>query len=577
MQTDATGPPHHRTQILWWIFAAALLIAGHLFVTSTAWTNPLARLPGPTGDNCMMIWNLGWVKYALDHGSPGFWCSAAYHPHGFLFIYGSHTWLDGFLYWLTSWLLPGDYHGAILWANITLLTATVATGLLTISALRAWRVGNWPVLLLAGTAVAFSWFRMYAMFGHYNFTGTQWMMAALCLLSWARRFRADGLASRARWFTVAAGVFMGLAALNDQTMAIFAAIIGLLILLTIPGDSLQQRLRRALGGAAMYYAAAAVVASVHLVPIAMAAASGKLDYYHVDKSLPRLVDATSLLLPNDYHFLGVPLKGLREKTGLAWSEGTYFGIIPLLLLLCGTAGAAKFLITRKPEYRVCFYAAAAAWGFIIIVLGDRLMIGPNQYFTLPARILKEIPLLNNMRVPQRWVWPAHLATALAGASAISVWMTARGRAWRWAPLAVALIPILEGRPHPMPDPVDYHSEFMQPEGLIPALRAAHQEGAVLTMPTEVTYAQANVVQFLAGYDIPFSVVYSARMPLDVNQIPWKWAAWTPEAAPWLLEREVRTVVLPFHDGKPEEFAPWIREAKAAVPGLVVLNKHGERL
>jgi hypothetical protein len=565
---------------VWWFIAVALFVGGHLFITWRVWGDPSTLLPGPTGDNCMMTWNLGWVHYALRHGSPGFWCTASFYPSGFMFIYGSHIWLDGVLYWLMSWVLPAGFRGAVLWANIMLLTATVGTGVLAISAMKAWRINNWPMLLLASAGVAFSWFRMYALMGHYNFFGTQWMLAALCLLSWARRAQEDEELRRAQWLTVAAGAALGLAALNDQTKAIFAAGLGGLILLSGPGMTWRQRLGSMIPCGALYYGVGLLIACIHLVPMAQAALAGRLDYYHVDKSLPRLVDASSLLFPNDFHYLGKYLKGLREQTGLAWAEGTYLGIVQIGLLVACSVAAVQYLFTRRAPYRVCFYAAGAAWGLISLALGDRLMIGREQYFLLPGRLLKEIPLLNNMRVPQRWIWPAQLAIALGGASALAVWLRdLRGlrRLLWWAPALLAFVPVLEGRSYPMPDPVDFKSDFMQPAGLMPSIRDSFTSGSVLTMPVEITYAQANVVQFLTGYDIPMAITYTARMPLDVNQLPWKWGTWTPEAGQWLRDHDVTMVVFPFHPGRVEEFAGWVKEAKAAVPGLVAINKYGERL
>jgi hypothetical protein len=260
-----------------------------------------------------------------------------------------------------------------------------------------------------------------------------------------------------------------------------------------------------------------------------------------------------------------------------------------MMLLAGTAGAIRYMMTRSPALKVCFYATAAAWGFIVLGLGDRLMVGREQYFILPGRVLKEIPLLNNMRVPQRWVWPAHLAIALSGASAICVvlsrWWNERESGWRgkraWvvssAMLGLAVIPIIEGRSYPIAEPVDYTSPFVRPPGLVEAVEARYAGGGVLTMPIEATFAHTDILQFLWGYDIPATVVYSARMPVDVHKLPWKWAGWTPEAGEWLRAKDVRMVVFPFHAGGVEEFADWVRQAKHAVPGLVVLNQNGEEI
>lgn len=577
LKLDIPGNHFTRRNLIWWFSAVLWFAAWHLFITWCAWGDPLARVPGPVGDNTMMTWNLGWVKYAIEHGSPGFWSSVGYYPHGHLFIYGSHTWLDGFLYWVMSPMLPSGYEGAVLWANITMLLATVATGVLIISGLRAWGVSHWPVLFLVATGVTFSWFRMYALTGHYNFLGTQWMLLALCLLSWAWEAFGRGDGRQGKRLCAFAGLALGVSSLNDQTMAIFAGIMGGLILVSLPASSFKLRSRLVVAAGARYYAFALVVASVHLIPIIITTAQGRL-HYHVDKSLPRLVDATSFFLPNDYHFLGPWLQGFRQRTGFSWSEGTYLGIVPILLLLLSSAAAIVYAVRKSPDGKVCAYATLAAWGFIIIALGDRLMIGREQLFLLPERLLKEIPLLNNMRVPQRWVWPAHLCIALAGGSLLAKWAEQVRRRWlAWALLpALAVIPPLEGRSYPVPAPVNFRDEtFMRPPGLIKAVMERYRGGGVLTMPIEATHAHANILQFLWGYDIPMTVVYTARMPLTQDDLPWSGSAWTAETGNWLRDRQVSIIVFPYHGGGLEEFQGWISEAKMAVPGLLVLDKNGE--
>lgn len=567
-----------QSNIYWWLLATLWFALWQVFVSGVVWTDAAAILPGPLGDNSVMVWNLGWVKYALDHGNPGFWCPAAYYPEGFLFIYSTHTWLDGVLYWIVSPLLPKGIGGAILWANFTMMMATVGTGFLGISALRAWGIRNWAILLLASSAVTFCWFRMFAMMGHYHYFGTQWMMLTLCLLSWARVAFIDLDRRRRLWLWVAAGFAMGITSLNDQTMAIFAGILGGLVLLSLPGSYLPTRVKSILSGCIIVYGCALIPASIHLVPVLRAAFNGTVDF-HVDKSIPRLMDASSYLVPNDYHLVGHHLIDFRKRTGLAWSEGTYLGVIPVLLFLMSLVGSLVYASGRNAALRICCYATLVACGFLVVGMGDRLMIGAETYWLLPGRLFKEIPLLNNMRVPQRWVWPAQICLALSGSSALSVWLQSRKKKslfWVGAVIiCLAAIAPLEGRSYPLAKPVDFHDPAVNPTDLVESVREKFNGGAVLTMPVEVTYAQADLLQFEWGYDIPVSVLYTARMPFTVYELPWDWNRWTPPAAQWLKRKQVTMIVFPFHDGSLDEFREWINEAKKAVPDLIVLNKHGQ--
>lgn len=566
----------------WWPIAIVFFAAFHLLLTYSSWKDPLYRVPGPVGDNTVMLWNIGWVKYALDHHSLGGWFPTAYYPEGFFFLYGTHTWLDGLFYWIFSPILPKGFQGAILWANITMLLATVTSGLALISALRAWAIRSWPVLLLVSSAVVFSWFRFFALRGHYHFFGTEWMLVTLCVLSWARVASLQNHQRLAITRTIAAGLLLGITFLNDQTMMVFASCIGAMIIFS---SALAGRPKPAqfFRDTVLFYGCSLITASIHLVPTIIAAFQGKI-HYEVDKAAPRLVDGSSLVLPPTLSFLGSQIKGWREWHRLGFAEGTYLGIIPLALLgLCGLACLIYLFQRRRSRgMRLVFWATAAAALFLLFVLGDRLMVGRHLLFTMPGRLLKEIPLLNNIRLPQRWVWPAHLCIALAGATLLVrglSWAHLRRHTWpQWLILTCAIIPPLEAINYPPEPPVDFRNdEFVHPPGIVEAVQDAYTDGAVLMMPAEMAYAHGDIFQFLWGYDIPMTIVYTARMPVLPSELPWREFHWNPETGDWLRNKQVKILVFPFHTGKIEEYQPWINEAKKAVPGLIAFNKYGEQI
>lgn len=576
----------------WWFVAFIWFLAWHLVITRQVWADPLRRVPGPIGDNTVMLWNLGWVKYALGHGEAGFWFTNAYYPHGFLFLYGTHTWLDGVMYWLASPLLPRGYEGAILWANIMMTVATVGSGLSLISGLRAWGIRHWPLLLLCVSGAVFSWFRMFALTGHYHFFGTQYMLLSLCLLSWARASLTETSGSSrtssdlAAWLTVCAGLVLGVTFLNDQTMAVFAGLLGGLIIISMAASRKFFRWRKLAETACLYYGFSLVTASIHLFPIIRSAVRGESRFV-VDKSILRLVDATSFVLPPAPHALGAVLQPFRDAYGFSWAEGTYLGVIPIVLLMFSTVASVRWVIQRRRETYVstCIYATAAAWMFLVMGLGDKVMAGGHQYFTGPGRILKELPVINNIRLPQRWVWPAHLCIALAGASALSATLgvfktgcVRRRRIVATILLGFAALPPLEAISYPPVPPVDFRNDpFLRPPGIIEAVQSRYTGGGVLMMPLEIAYAHGNVFQFLWGYDIPLTVSYTARMPIIIQEKPWRDRVWTPDSARWLHDKDVRMVVFPFHPGRIDEYQPWIKAARQAIPGLLVLNRNGEEI
>ncbi len=119
---------------------------------------------------------------------------------------------------------------------------------------------------------------------------------------------------------------------------------------------------------------------------------------------------------------------------------------------------------------------------------------------MPGRLLKQLPVLNNIRLPQRWVWPAHLCTALAGATVVSM-MIARSprRLLAWLPLAIAFVPGIEGMKYPSAEPTDYrHHPYMRLPGLVQAVKQNYRDGAVLIMPVEKYYTHSNILQFEWG-------------------------------------------------------------------------------
>lgn len=572
---------HRLRNVLQWIFFACWFAGWHLWHTWAVWQDPLRRVPGPIGDNTVMLWNLGWVDYALNHGQPGFWFTNAYYPEGFLFLFGTHTWLYGVLRWIASPVLPDGIEGSILWANIFMLLATVLSGLFAISALHAWGVRLWTVLLAGSSALVFAWFRMFALTGHYHFYGTEWMLCCLALLSWGRYHALQGDIRLSNRLVVAAGVMLGITFLNDQTMAVFAGLLGGLICVSIilqkSGTYLQWR---NFYTPVRFYGWALLPASVHLIPIAGAIAEKRF-HYVVDTHAPRLVDASSLLLPPDRHMFGTALHGFREANGLFWAEGSYLGITSMLLLILLIIEGLRYLLalrhTKTPvQPRMSIIIGGVTLVFLLFALGDTFIIGKESHAALPGRLLKIIPGLNAIRLPQRWVWPAQICLVLGGTLTVQRLLLHSGKKWmQWAVLLIAFLPPIEGQSYPPAPPVDFRNDtFLQPPGVVDAVKTNYTSGSVLLMPTELAYAHSNIFQFLWGYDIPATISYTARMPVDPRKLPWKGNQWTPQAGDFLRQKDVTMLVFPYPERPEGEFDDWIKNAKTAVPGLKVVKSGG---
>ena len=539
------------------------------------------------GDNIVMLWNLGWVKYALAHHDSGFWFPNAYYPQGFLFLFSTHTWLDGVLGFAASPLLPRGPEGIVLWANITQLFATIATGLFAMATLRQWGVKRPQLQLIGASAVTFCWFRTYAITGHYHFYGTEWMLAALWAAARSRRLlRAQFIRPAMRW-SLLAGLLIGLTYLNDQTHAVFAAILCVCTLASLQFSRAKPARRHIFINLALLAGGSLVLSSIHLIPLLLAIASGKFNYKVAMLDVPRLVDLTSVFVPPNRHLMGLnAFARLREAHHLTCEEGPYLGAAGYLFLATGIIGSLVAIrqLSRSRITRLHRVLGATLLGaiFLVFTCGEFLTIGQHNFIMLPGRMLRHLPGINNIRILQRWIWPTQLCLALAGTLSITFWWAAHlTRLRNLLLLSLAVLFCAEGKWYPPADPVDIHSSFLDPPGLVKAIRENYKSGGVLLMPMEYAYGHANHLQLLVGYDIPMTAVYTARAPFDVTRTPWHGTQWTPESATWLQEHKVGMVVFPYFEGTTtssanlKQYADWISHAKEAVPGLRVLNRSGE--
>jgi hypothetical protein len=279
------------------------------------------------------------------------------------------------------------------------------------------------------------------------------------------------------------------------------------------------------------------------------------------------------------------MRELRADDHLHTEEGPYLGItqyVFLLLGIIGSLGAIRHIArSRRTQWLTVLGATVLGGIFLVFALGEFLTIGTQHYGMLPGRILRHIPVLNNIRLLMRWIWPAHLCIALTGATALSIlWRYSFTRTKSlfvviWAAFAAA-----EGKWYPPSDPVYIHEPFIDPPGLTSAVRHQHRSGGVLLMPLEPAYRLSNHLQFLTGYDIPFATPYTARPPFEIEQVPLQTADWNTSAADWLKQHRVGMVIFPFADVQPTtssqiaEYENWIHSAHQAIPDLKILDRAG---
>ncbi|MGI8906163.1 MAG: hypothetical protein ACR2IE_06700 [Candidatus Sumerlaeaceae bacterium] len=562
---------------LWFLLA-------HLYMFRDVWARPTRLLAGPAGDNLMMLWNLGAVRYAMNQGSPCFWFRNAYYPEGFLFLFHTHTWLDGALGWLVQPLLPAGIDGITLWANLIQLFATIATGMLAMGALKEWGVKRWSLRLLGASVVVFCAFRSFASMGHYNFYGTEWMIAALYAMSRSRRRLQAGFAGAGILWAIIGGAGVGVALLNDQTHAVFAGLLGAIMfgsLCFYRGRMRWDTLIRATLAAAI---AAALVSSIHLIPILTALQSGAFEYKVEMLDVPRMVDVTSILLPHNRHFVfGQWVSEFRATYGCI-EEATYLGLTGFVFLFISIA---SFFATcwrwREGGYNP--WARVAGCGavgllFLTFACGEYLQAGPaRSRIVLPGSVLRHVPIVNNIRIMARWIWPAYLCFAIAGCLGFSIlWRRSMGALKDSLYVVLAAFACMEGIYDPAPIPVDFRAnKMMNPPGLADSVRARYVRGSVLVAGGACVDIHANILQMLWGYGIPSAMVHTARVPFQSDITPANDPRWDPRFGAWLRKHAVVMVVFPYEPGTGGAWREWIQNAERAVPGLVALNKNGHRI
>jgi len=397
---------------------------------------------GGLGDAFENYWNLWWTRHALlELGQNPLNGSYMYHPFGIPLYFHTLNLFNGVL------SLPIQVCcGTAAAFNVMNLFALCMAGLGTyvlVSQLTQHR----GAAFVAGLIFAFSPYTSF------HLRGGQPNLVALEWLPWYLWALLNALRGSRRW-TVPAAVFLLFNALVDWHHAIFAVV----MTGAVAAVELASRPRQALGLFARLATVGglfALLASPLLVPMLR---EGQADPYAARPlwhSTYHSTDLLAFLLPNPLHPLWGHITGpiFWERLVLPHIIGGYasIGLVALALGMYGLVRERQ----RAMVFAAIFVISA------VLALGPYLQInGVNSSLTerpipLPYVLFYQLPFMNIMRVPSRFVSLVMLALAVLAGIGIAalvrrpwaVRLPAGQRTALWA--AAGLLVVFESLPTPV--------------------------------------------------------------------------------------------------------------------------------
>ncbi|MEI6043808.1 MAG: hypothetical protein WCS37_05395 [Chloroflexota bacterium] len=477
-----------------------------------AFTWPLAlhfreAIPGDGQDGWQMVWNLWWVRYALEHGQNPFQTDLLFYPQGTgLYLHALNA-LNGLLSLPVQYLAGGAVAG---YNFIVLFSLTFAAYGAFCLARYLW--SNSGAALIAGVAFGFSTYHFAHLLGHLNLLSSEFMPYYILFFLKALntgKLRPALLAV----FTLICGILLELQYV--LYMAIFSvAYLFYLTLVTV----IEKRRNLAQIGPKLVtsWSQAGLIAGLFLLltlPLTIPMLGEALN--NPNTVPPRQdsiysADALAYFYPSPFHPLwGGSIKAaMRPWTATLIEKVVFPGYTLYLLALIG----AILSLTRRRYFRAKFPASndtpakihAAEWKpgpffWVLVVLlfgllsfGQQLhvngqLIGP----TLPAALIYKLPILNITRVPSRYAIMAILALSLLaswGMGQLSTWLRV-GVKFRIINGLALLVLVFELWPAPYP--LAFYSVPQFYRGL-----AADQERyAILDLPMNV----GGEYQYLTDY------------------------------------------------------------------------------
>lgn len=425
-----------RRRIRWVVIALAYAAA------TVVMTSPIFNYAHPAsasyqGDARLIIWTLAWDNHAILEGLPLFE-SNTYYPAANSLAYNEH------LFGLSLFTLP--FYAAtgnpVLAYNVVWLLSFVLSGLAMHVLVRR-HVGDDLAAFAGGLVFTFSFYKMLHGHGHLAHIWT-WLIPAsvACLERWLER---PSLVRALMWI-----VTVVLQALTSWYLAVFTAIVQVIVLVDVAWKMIQQRSLRNVWQLAVAGALGAAI----LWPFAT-------HYRNLAPADPReaalySADVAAYLVPPADTWAGRAMvaRGSKEPRWI-WGETTlYLGWIALLL---GAIGVIDVLTQRR--WRTC----AVYGGLMVIALA--LSFGPSaapEPAWTPFGAFSWLPGVGSIRAPARFavlvLFALSVFTVFGARRIVALGIAGRVVVILLLPMILSeyrLIDFPSGKPQPFPVPAIY--------------------------------------------------------------------------------------------------------------------------
>jgi hypothetical protein len=417
------------------LWRGELAVLGLLFVLAVIFTWPLITrftysVPGEDHkDVWMMVWNLWWVRHAIETFQNPFQTDLLYHPiEPGLYLHTLHF-LKGLVSLPVQYLfdlLGGAAHGAVAAYNFCVLLSFTLSGY---GAYRLawWLWGNRGAALLAGVAFGFNTFHFSHLLGHLNLLSTEFIPFYLL-------FFFKTLTEREHWKrnALVAALFLTGTMLSDLQFVLYLAIFSVLALLYVAGRHLLRRekeqLLPLLGRSVALVGMFLLLTPWFTIPLAQEIIGNPNSVPKREETIYS-ADFLAYFVPSPFHPLWKDTisKVIKPWTASLIEKLVFPGYTLYFLTLAGVTlalwqGRKSRLVRelgrrdKKPLYAIGpGFLALVALVFAVLSFGRRLHINGEEVGPpLPGSIIYDLPVLNISRVPSRYGMITILCVALLG-------------------------------------------------------------------------------------------------------------------------------------------------------------------
>jgi len=462
----------HQNRFVKWSLLVFAYVSLALFVTYPLILHFGDYFIGGAEDGSLSIWSIWWMKFSLiDQGQGFFDCHYLFFPSGVDLTFNAMPKLLG-----TIGLFLQEFFSLAATYNLIIIFTFVASGL-TAYWLAYRLLGQTLPAFMTGAFFAFSPFRL-SQISHVHILATMLIPVYIALIMMMRESFNDKM--RRSWlYSCLAGITLALIAYDTEHYAILLGIFsGIFLLFYFPrrGNRHERKQWLALvSGMSVILAVAAFL----FLPVLVAAIRGAGEdvgmlTVNIKNASALSSDPVSFFIPRGGpDLVSGPFKFITDRAS-RFAENSYLDLIIMALALIGA-----WYYRKVREVRLWVITTMI---FAILSLGPIVKIFDNYtHIPLPYLAIHELPFLNAIRAPSRYVSIATLSLALlAGYGATVIFNKLRGSLYPQAAITISATLImsaffLETRPQTSMVSLDAPPVMNE-------IAASDLSGSVLTLP-----------------------------------------------------------------------------------------------